>query len=109
MLCMINSNYVRAEEEVDVTSRIEGMLVVDASRSMLSSDPNNLSSEAMKMFIDMTSIKGDKVESKCLIDNGSGDLIDAQTGHRLRRNDKLRITLPESNKAIYIENMNYGA
>jgi Ca-activated chloride channel homolog len=48
-------------------------------------------------------------KSKCLIDNGSGDLIDAQTGHRLRRNDKLRITLPESNKAIYIENINYGA
>lgn len=61
IFCMINSNYVAAEGEADMTSRIEGLLVLDASRSMLSSDPNNLSSEAMKMFIDMTSIKGDKI------------------------------------------------
>ncbi len=46
---------------VNATSRIEGVLVVDVSKSMLSSDPNNISSEAMKMFVDMSSIKGDKI------------------------------------------------
>ncbi|WP_066321181.1 VWA domain-containing protein [Bacillus sp. FJAT-29814] len=61
VFCMISSFQVRAEGDADVTSRIEGVLVVDASRSMLSSDPNNLSSEAMKMFVDMSSVKGDKI------------------------------------------------
>ncbi|WP_043930425.1 vWA domain-containing protein [Bacillus sp. EB01] len=42
-------------------SRIEGVLVVDVSRSMLESDPGKISNEAMKMFIDMSSLKGDKI------------------------------------------------
>ena len=61
LLC--NSSYlsVRAASPLHSTSRIEGMLVVDVSNSMKSSDPNNISSEAMKMFIDMASLNGDKV------------------------------------------------
>ncbi|MCL6573130.1 MAG: VWA domain-containing protein [Bacillus sp. (in: Bacteria)] len=43
------------------TSRIEGVLVVDVSKSMLTSDPFKISNEAMKMFIDMSSLKGDKI------------------------------------------------
>lgn len=43
------------------SSRIEAMLVVDVSNSMLESDPNKISNEAMKMFVDMASLKGDKV------------------------------------------------
>jgi Ca-activated chloride channel homolog len=52
---------VDAAGAVNSTSRIEGMLVVDVSNSMKSTDPNNISSEAMKMFIDMASLKGDKI------------------------------------------------
>ncbi|OCA88078.1 hypothetical protein A8F94_09675 [Bacillus sp. FJAT-27225] len=42
-------------------NRIEGVLVVDVSRSMLDSDPGKISNEAMKMFIDMSSLEGDKI------------------------------------------------
>jgi Ca-activated chloride channel family protein len=42
-------------------SRVNALLVVDVSKSMLTSDPNKISNEAMKMFIDMTSLQGDKV------------------------------------------------
>jgi Ca-activated chloride channel homolog len=52
---------VDAASPINSTSRIEGMLVVDVSNSMKSTDPNNISSEAMKMFIDMASLKGDKI------------------------------------------------
>ena len=52
---------VDAASPVNSTSRIEGMLVVDVSNSMKSTDPNSISSEAMKMFIDMASLKGDKI------------------------------------------------
>ncbi|MFL6516493.1 MAG: VWA domain-containing protein [Bacillus sp. (in: firmicutes)] len=52
---------VFAASPLNSTSRIEGMLVVDASNSMKSSDPKNISHEAMKMFIDMASINGDKI------------------------------------------------
>lgn len=52
---------VRAASPINSTSRIEGMLVVDVSNSMKSSDPKNISYEAMKMFIDMASINGDKI------------------------------------------------
>ncbi|WP_419955708.1 vWA domain-containing protein [Neobacillus niacini] len=52
---------VQAEDSFNTSSRIEGVLVVDVSKSMLTSDPNKISSEAMKMFIDMSSLKGDKI------------------------------------------------
>jgi Ca-activated chloride channel family protein len=43
------------------TSQIDAMLVVDASNSMKKSDPDKIGNEAMKMFIDMLSVQGDKV------------------------------------------------
>jgi Ca-activated chloride channel homolog len=52
---------VQAEDSFATSSRIEGVLVVDVSKSMLTSDPNKISNEAMKMFIDMSSLKGDKI------------------------------------------------
>ncbi|MEH6992585.1 vWA domain-containing protein [Neobacillus drentensis] len=52
---------VQAKDSIVTSSRIEGVLVVDVSKSMLTSDPNKISSEAMKMFIDMSSLKGDKI------------------------------------------------
>ncbi|MEH7112648.1 vWA domain-containing protein [Neobacillus niacini] len=54
---------VQAEDSFVTSSRIEGVLVVDVSKSMLTSDPNKISNEAMKMFIDMSSLKGDKIGS----------------------------------------------
>src|SRR4051812_16185231 len=52
---------VHAASPLNTISRIEGMLVVDVSNSMKSSDPKNISNEAMEMFIDMASINGDKI------------------------------------------------
>ncbi|MHA0856437.1 vWA domain-containing protein [Paenibacillus sp. CMAA1364] len=43
------------------SSHIDAMLVVDASNSMKKSDPDKVGNEAMKMFIDMLSVQGDKV------------------------------------------------
>lgn len=43
------------------TSSIDAVLVVDISNSMNTSDTNKVGNEAMKMFIDMLSAKGDKV------------------------------------------------
>ncbi|WP_066065321.1 vWA domain-containing protein [Neobacillus soli] len=57
----IYSYSVHAANPLQSTSRIEGMLVVDVSNSMKSSDPHNISNEAMKMFIDMASLNGDKI------------------------------------------------
>ncbi|GAA0134778.1 hypothetical protein YSY43_16180 [Paenibacillus sp. YSY-4.3] len=42
-------------------SRIDAVLVIDVSNSMKTSDSNKVGNEAMKMFIDMLSAKGDKV------------------------------------------------
>lgn len=52
---------IRAASPLHSTSSLEGVLVVDVSNSMKNSDPNRLSNEAMKMFIDMASLKGDKI------------------------------------------------
>ncbi|ETI69647.1 VWA domain-containing protein [Neobacillus vireti] len=57
----LSSIVVHASSPLSSTSRMEGMLVVDVSNSMKSSDPNSISNEAMKMFIDMASLKGDKI------------------------------------------------
>ncbi|MFJ7729576.1 VWA domain-containing protein [Neobacillus sp. NPDC097160] len=61
LFCSTSYFSVRAASPLHSTSRIEGMLVVDVSNSMKSSDPNNISNEAMKMFIDMASLNGDKI------------------------------------------------
>ena len=61
LLCQFGYLSVRAASPIHSTSRVEGMLVVDVSNSMKSSDPNNISKEAMKMFIDMASLNGDKI------------------------------------------------
>lgn len=57
------SNVFRIQEvaAADQSSHIDAMLVVDASNSMKKSDPNKIGNEAMKMFIDMLSVQGDKV------------------------------------------------
>lgn len=49
-----------AAENGDYTSKVDVVFVVDASKSMKASDPSGLTAEAMKMFIDMCHIKGDK-------------------------------------------------
>ncbi|MFL6561067.1 MAG: VWA domain-containing protein [Bacillus sp. (in: firmicutes)] len=61
LFCSMSYYSVFAASPLNSTSRIEGMLVVDVSNSMKSSDPKNISHEAMKMFIDMASINGDKI------------------------------------------------
>src|SRR3954447_11816802 len=61
LFCSLSYYSVFAASPLNSTSRIEGMLVVDVSNSMKSSDPKNISNEAMKMFIDMASINGDKI------------------------------------------------
>ncbi|NGM84923.1 VWA domain-containing protein [Paenibacillus sp. 7124] len=43
------------------SSQIDAVLVLDVSNSMKTSDKSNIAGEAMKMFIDMLSAKGDKV------------------------------------------------
>lgn len=42
-------------------SQIDAVLVVDVSNSMNTSDTNKIGNEAMKMFIDMLSVNGDRV------------------------------------------------
>ncbi|MGJ7919798.1 vWA domain-containing protein [Neobacillus sp. LXY-4] len=58
---VMHSMNIRAESPLVSPSRIEGVLVVDVSKSMLDSDANKISNEAMKMFIDMASLRGDKI------------------------------------------------
>ncbi|MBP1743239.1 MAG: von Willebrand factor type [Firmicutes bacterium] len=49
-----------AAENGDYTSKVDVVFVVDASKSMKASDPEGLTAEAMKMFIDLCHINGDK-------------------------------------------------
>jgi Ca-activated chloride channel homolog len=60
-LYLFSLTNAQAEDSFVTSSRIEGLLVVDVSKSMLTSDQKKISSEAMKMFIDMSSLKGDKI------------------------------------------------
>ncbi|MEK3799224.1 vWA domain-containing protein [Peribacillus sp. FSL H8-0477] len=46
---------------VDTGEKMDAVLVVDVSNSMNKSDKKKVSNEAMKMFVDMLSVSGDKV------------------------------------------------
>ena len=59
LLPFITSDNAEAENG-DYTSKVDVVFVVDSSKSMKTSDPQGLTAEAMKMFIDMCHIKGDK-------------------------------------------------
>jgi Ca-activated chloride channel homolog len=61
LFSLTNYLHVQAEDSANTSSRIKGVLVKDVSKSMLTSDPNKISNEAMKMFIDMSSLRGDKI------------------------------------------------
>ncbi|WP_058301498.1 vWA domain-containing protein [Gorillibacterium timonense] len=45
----------------DTDEKLDVVLAVDVSNSMAESDRNKVANEAMKMFIDMTSVQGDKI------------------------------------------------
>lgn len=64
LICFISSFFssrlIGYAESVDDSPNIDVLFVVDASKSMTKSDPDKLNGEAMKMFIDMCHIKGDK-------------------------------------------------
>ena len=47
--------------DMDSQTKIDAVLVLDVSKSMISSDPEKLSFEAMKMFIDLANYRGDKI------------------------------------------------
>lgn len=55
---MFPGSLVKAEQ---ITSNMDMVLVLDASKSMNKTDPERLSTEAMKMFIDMGHVSGDKI------------------------------------------------
>lgn len=50
-----------ASAAADSDTKIDAVLSVDVSTSMNESDVNKLSYEAMKMFVDMSSVQGDKI------------------------------------------------
>lgn len=50
-----------AQAQTANAGKLDAVLVVDVSNSMTTSDKHNISSEAMKMFVDMTSAQGNKI------------------------------------------------
>ncbi|MEN6314206.1 MAG: vWA domain-containing protein [Clostridiaceae bacterium] len=69
-------------------SNIDAVLVVDDSASMRKSDPDKISLEAMKMFIDMISLNGDQLG------------IISYTGKIMREKPLLPITNDEDKKIL---------
>ncbi|GIO38230.1 hypothetical protein J41TS12_30910 [Paenibacillus antibioticophila] len=62
MLLMLSSLHVQGAYAANgQASQIDAVLVVDVSNSMNTSDTNKIGNEAMKMFIDMLSVSGDRV------------------------------------------------
>ncbi|MBJ6360957.1 VWA domain-containing protein [Paenibacillus sp. GCM10012307] len=64
MLCiavLAVSGSLPAARAAASSTQIDAVLVLDVSHSMSSSDPGNIGNEAMKLFIDMLSAKGDRV------------------------------------------------
>ncbi|MBP2000799.1 Mg-chelatase subunit ChlD [Paenibacillus shirakamiensis] len=61
MIMLALPGKMQIAEAAAQSSQIDAVLVVDNSNSMNKSDHERISSEAMKLFIDMLSAKGDKV------------------------------------------------
>ncbi|CAM4479260.1 Mg-chelatase subunit ChlD [Paenibacillus endophyticus] len=60
-ICLLSISSLSIAHAAQGTSRIDAVLVLDVSNSMSKSDPGKIGNEAMKMFIDMLSTKGDQV------------------------------------------------
>jgi Ca-activated chloride channel family protein len=59
LLLLVGAPYLYAAANTE--QKIDAVLAVDASSSMNDSDKNKVANEAMKMFIDMASVQGDKI------------------------------------------------
>lgn len=81
------------------TGKIDAVLVVDVSNSMTESDKNKISNEAMKMFVDMTSVQGNKIG------------VVAYTDKIEREKALLTLNSPEDKKEIksFIDSLQKGA
>jgi Ca-activated chloride channel family protein len=58
LLTLIPAPIARA---ADTDEKLDAVLAIDVSNSMAQSDRNRVANEAMKLFIDMTSVSGDKI------------------------------------------------
>lgn len=83
---VISTPYTHAAVNTD--QKIDVMLVVDSSGSMNNSDKNKVANEAMKMFIDMISVQGDKIG------------VVAFTDQIVREKALLQIDTPEDKKDL---------
>lgn len=61
MIMLFSSSLSLYAASSDGGTKMDAVLAVDMSNSMNQSDKNKLSNEAMKMFIDMASVSGDKI------------------------------------------------
>lgn len=61
LLIPMKKDFIIARGEINNSSNLEVAFVLDASKSMEASDPENLRIEALKLFIDMCHVKGDKI------------------------------------------------
>ncbi|TBL81383.1 VWA domain-containing protein [Paenibacillus thalictri] len=77
---------------------MDAVLSVDVSNSMNESDPKNLGYEAMKMFIDMSMVDGDKIG------------VVAYTDQIIREKALVKLNSPESKQELkrFIDELNRG-
>lgn len=80
------------------SSNLDAVMVVDVSNSMTNSDKNKVSNEAMKMFVDMTSLSGNKIG------------VVAYTDKIMREKALLKVNTPEDKQEIksFIDSLQKG-
>ncbi|ULL18876.1 VWA domain-containing protein [Paenibacillus sp. H1-7] len=84
--------------DTNSTAQIDAVLSVDVSTSMNESDVNKVSYEAMKMFVDMASVQGDKIG------------VVAYTDQVLREKALLKMNSPQDKKDLkaFIDQLTRG-
>ncbi|MCL6459814.1 MAG: VWA domain-containing protein [Gorillibacterium sp.] len=99
LLCLLFSPFqVGRAYAADTDQKLDAVLAVDVSTSMNDSDRNKVANEAMKMFIDMTSVQGDKIG------------VIAYTDQIVREKALLKIQSPEDKEDLktFIDQLDRG-
>lgn len=88
-ILLLNS-VMTTNASINEASKIDAVLVLDTSGSMSYSDPDKISIEAIKMFIDMCSEKGDKIgiiaySDIIVLETGLKEIKSIDTKNELKR------------------------
>lgn len=102
VICSVLSLFMPQEVSAAPNTQIDAVLVMDASNSMNFTDPNRLGYEAIKMFIDMSLMTGDRIGFIAYTDKVERDIALLRIKN-LQDKEDLKQQVADTKRGVYTD------